>query len=150
MSAFLGPVHYWLYRKIQYQEQLNQKILKRICPQLNEIVEHIEKSDFEEVREVLFEAGKEISINENYHNCIELFKVINNYLIDGMPCDKGIKIMSQEENQIIYEYNEMVHQYLDFEIFQKYRKAWLDGVLSDSHIVFSRLNYNTYMLKMEE
>lgn len=38
MSAFLGPVHYWLYRKIQYQEQLNQKILKRICPQLNEIV----------------------------------------------------------------------------------------------------------------
>ena len=66
-----------------------------------------------------------------------------------MPCDKGIKIMSQEENQIIYEYNEMVHQYLDFEIFQKYRKAWLDGVLSDSHIVFSRLNYNTYMLKME-
>ena len=44
------------------------------------IVEHIEKSDFEEVREVLFEAGKEISINENYHNCIELFKVINNYL----------------------------------------------------------------------
>ena len=111
MSAFLGPVHYWLYRKIQYQEQLNQKILKRICPQLNEIVaqecgtiqdgsleeiidhqaihqwlsmelmivekrfafivEHIEKSDFEEVREVLFEAGKEISINENYHNCIE-------------------------------------------------------------------------------
>ena len=34
MSAFLGPVHYWLYRKIQYQEQLNQKILKRICPQL--------------------------------------------------------------------------------------------------------------------
>lgn len=190
MSAFLGPVHYWLYRKIQYQEQLNQKILKRICPQLNEIVaqecgtiqdgsleeiidhqaihqwlsmelmivekrfafivEHIEKSDFEEVREVLFEAGKEISINENYHNCIELFKVINNYLIDGMPCDKGIKIMSQEENQIIYEYNEMIHQYLDFEIFQKYRKAWLDGVLSDSHIVFSRLNYNTYMLKMEE
>ena len=163
MSAFLGPVHYWLYRKIQYQEQLNQKILKRICPQLNEIVaqecgtiqdgsleeiidhqaihqwlsmelmivekrfafivEHIEKSDFEEVREVLFEAGKEISINENYHNCIELFKVINNYLIDGMPCDKGIKIMSQEENQIIYEYNEMVHQYLDFEIFQKYIDA---------------------------
>ena len=58
--------------------------------------------------------------------------------------------MSQEKNQIIYEYNEMVHQYLDFEIFQKYRKAWLDGVLSDSHIVFSRLNYNTYMLKMEE
>lgn len=26
MSAFLGPVHYWLYRKIQYQEQLNQKL----------------------------------------------------------------------------------------------------------------------------
>ncbi len=45
---------------------------------------------------MLFEAGKEISINENYHNCIELFKVINNYLIDGMPCDKGIKIMSQK------------------------------------------------------
>lgn len=48
------------------------------------IVEHIEKSDFEEVREVLFEAGKEISINENYHNCIELFKVIN--IILSMEC----------------------------------------------------------------
>lgn len=76
---------------------------------------------------MLFEAGKEISINENYHNCIELFKVINNYLIDGMPCDKGIKIMSQEENQIIYEYNEMVHQYLDLKYFKNIAKLGLMG-----------------------
>lgn len=34
MSAFLGPVHYWLYRKIQYQEQLNQRFLKEFVPSL--------------------------------------------------------------------------------------------------------------------
>ena len=28
MSAFLGPIHNWLYGKIQWQEKLNQEILK--------------------------------------------------------------------------------------------------------------------------
>ena len=27
MSAFLGPIHYWLYRKIQLQESLTEAIL---------------------------------------------------------------------------------------------------------------------------
>ena len=26
MSAFLGPIHYWLYNKIQLQEELIQEI----------------------------------------------------------------------------------------------------------------------------
>ncbi len=28
MSAFLGPIHYWLYNKIQFQENLTKAILK--------------------------------------------------------------------------------------------------------------------------
>jgi hypothetical protein len=30
MSAFLGPIHYWLYRKIQLQESLSEVILSTI------------------------------------------------------------------------------------------------------------------------
>lgn len=30
MSAFLGPIHYWLYRKIQLQESLTEAMLSSI------------------------------------------------------------------------------------------------------------------------
>lgn len=30
MSAFLGPIHYWLYNKIQLQERLNEAILESL------------------------------------------------------------------------------------------------------------------------
>ena len=28
MSAFLGPIHYWLYNKIRFQEDLSDSILE--------------------------------------------------------------------------------------------------------------------------
>ena len=64
MSAFLGPVHYWLYRKIQYQEQLNQKILKRISPQLNEIVDQELKRLKVQVEEISPESVIEVDTLE--------------------------------------------------------------------------------------
>lgn len=33
MSAFLGPIHHWLYRKIQLQEGLTQSLLEMALPQ---------------------------------------------------------------------------------------------------------------------
>lgn len=33
MSAFLGPIHYWLYEKIQKQESLTQRILQAGVPE---------------------------------------------------------------------------------------------------------------------
>ena len=45
MSAFLGPIHYWLYNKIQLQEELIRKMAeyreKAGCPVFSE--KHLEK-----------------------------------------------------------------------------------------------------------
>ncbi|MFV0315218.1 MAG: hypothetical protein ACK5I7_08965 [Anaerotignum sp.] len=58
MSAFLGPIHYWLYRKIQLQEKLTDEMLASITSEaeieeledkLKASCEIVEKGDLEDV-----------------------------------------------------------------------------------------------------
>lgn len=189
MSAFLKPVHYWLYTKIKYQESLNQLIIKHtdfkneslidqecgifLAGCLEEIIDHqaihqwlfnqlcivekrfaliikhLKKEDLKVVEKVIFQAGKEVGKQEEFQNCRELFWIIDKYLLNGMPCDQGIKIIMQDNDQIIYEYNQMLDRYLELETVQLFQNTWLKGLLEASSIIQIRLDAHTYMLKME-
>lgn len=52
MSAFLGPIHYWLYNKIQLQESLTESITeydKTIDEKLDKLCGTVERRPLEEV-----------------------------------------------------------------------------------------------------
>lgn len=65
-----------------------------------------------------------------------LFQLIFDYMLEGMPCDRVNNIISNTENEIIWETTRDLHkEYWDnvdgeIELFYKGRQAWINGFLS--------------------
>lgn len=68
MSAFLGPIHYWLYRKIQLQENLT-RALTSVLSEEKRI--HLEKSLDEECGVVEHRPLEEAIDNGNIHGWLQ-------------------------------------------------------------------------------
>lgn len=191
MSAFLGPVHHWLYEKIKYQESINKKLLKSydnlekteiesrfgmltegeletiidhtqihqwlsaqveiVEGKLAHLVENIEEDKSQEIGTLFYREGQIVGAGQKFTNLQDAFAAINNNLLDAMPCDKGVKLVSQEAKELSFEYNPAVHQaFKDYQNFMKLRIKWIQGFLYDSAISVEQVNETTLKLKMEE
>lgn len=193
MSLFLGPIHYMLYEKIKYQDELSNKLLERtldnnkqeinekcfeliddklediidnqnIHEWLNNQVNNVEKrfsavieklikeQKYDQIVDIMFQEGKKVSKGKEFIDCMEVFNVINSYLLDGMPCDKGLLIVLEEENEIIFEYNKDAHlAFKDFSEFMEIRIEWIRGLLSNTpSINIISLSDRSLKLKKEE
>lgn len=49
MSAFLGPIHLWLYKKIKFQDELTSVILKDEARSVDQIYPTLEKGELSEI-----------------------------------------------------------------------------------------------------
>lgn len=195
MSAFLGPIHYWLYNKIQLQDSWIEDLLdlaeikenyllreetytrygravtKNLADVIDEsnihgwlqeqikkveyklayvVTELLKKEDatLEEIKDIFRESGREnfegldqpVSLPE------ELYRVVFDYLLEGMPCDHINEVVSMDENQIVWRVTRCIHetywQEVDGEIgiFYEMRKAWLEGFLEDTHMSYTNTN----------
>lgn len=193
MSLFLGPIHYMLYEKIKYQDELSNKLLEKAVDKtkkeinqkcfkltdgkLEDIIDNqnihewlnnqvnnvenkfaliieklVEEQKHNQIVDIMFQEGEKVSEGKKYIDCTEVFNIINSYLLDGMPCDKGVAIISKEGNEIIFEYNKDVH--LAFKDFAKYieiRIEWIRGLLSNTpSINIISLSDISLKLKKEE
>ena len=103
----------------------------------------------DEIKKTYYQLGQKESIAFDHIN--QAFEGIHRYLLDGMPCDQGIDIIMQEEDQILFEYDPLVHSsILPFYQIQSLRNAWIEGFLSQSKITLVPLSDTQYRLTMEE
>lgn len=186
MSKFLGPIHYWLYEKIKFQNKLNKHLcneeleveinklgkitgedLEKIIDTdnihgfLQELVNIVEKSYFliistrlktenlEIIEKEIFDFGKENSLEEKLPN--DIFNRLNNYLLDGMPCDRSIEILDNQETQLTYKVDNDTHEkfwlngheYLYFQL----RNQLINGMISNSGLTHKILSENTFIIE---
>jgi hypothetical protein len=131
MSAFLGPIHFWLYNKIKIQNEIVENILSAAADDnlrnkliekygneelkpLDEVIdvtnihgwlqnqiskveyklafavtEILEKSPdkIEEIKTIFRNSGSKYSGLNRESQAKEALKLINDTLLDGMPCD---------------------------------------------------------------
>ena len=116
MSKTLGPIHYLMYEKIKFQDEItdflmdgdfsqikyepvSKRPLKEILDQENIHGFLQEKIDIVESRlakalrlcknpsEKLFKLGQECGKDKGFSNFEEIFTDLNKYLLNGMPCD---------------------------------------------------------------
>lgn len=202
MSAFLGPVHFMLYNKIQKQNDLLNEIIKTseenhwvndIANQLKEKYGENETAPLETVIDtsaIHNWLNNQVSISESrmayalklilekdsaliekvsdifYSNGVaarldyadiivaeELFNALNLCLLDGMPCDGGISVESNDGSEIVWSINMQVHtpfyesEGLSSEIFLTLRDKWLQGFFAGSfNIDYARLSENTFRI----
>ena len=194
MSAFLGPIHYWLYNKIQIQEEIvvllteyakEKKINENLMQSLNEEIGVIENKPLEEmidttnihgwlqekvtlvekrmakaVTEILkdsadnledleklvFNYGRETHSLKEDATVNEAYELLNNVLLDGMPCDRVNELVSKEENEIVWKRNRCIHTIYwdsiqgDVKYYYILRDALVKGIVKESNITFERFS----------
>lgn len=135
----LDQIHSSLNDLVQDVEHRNALIINKILTQ----------TSIEDVKQTYYQLGKQKASLLN--NAIEAYEYIHSYLLDGMPCDQGIDIMIQDNDQVIYEYNPSVHSSLiPFSTLQALRSSWIEGLLTQSHISLTQLSNTQFILKLED
>ena len=135
----LNHIHDSLNHLIEDVENRHASILKELLTDQTE----------DEIKRTYYQLGQKES--QHFDHVAQAFEGINRYLLDGMPCDQGIDIIIQEDDQILFEYDPFVHSsIIPFYQIQSLRNAWIEGFLSQSKLTLVPLSDTQYRLIMEE
>lgn len=139
-------IHGWLSGHVDMVES-------RFVAAVHTILE-ADRGRLEDLKQVCFEAGKEVGNRfENNISCKECYEIVRGHLVDGMPCDGGLQVESDEEDQIIWSVSEHVHesywsaQQESLETFFVLRDAWLRGFFEEKMVQYTQLATNTFCVK---
>ncbi len=195
MSRFLGPIHYMMFNKIKFQEEINRTILDigkdngydYIADELNKLgiledgelenivdtenihgwlqnrVELVEKR-FALANSLLLKEDKKLKDNilktmfklgesENLNIAIEeAFNIIISKFLDGMPCDRGVNLVENNENSIKFIINKDFHrkywENLECEnLYWELRNEYIRGLLYKSKISLYKIEENIYEIR---
>ena len=200
MSAFLGPIHYWLYNKIQQQQAIvdelyvlgakNTLSLEAECNNLfgtfenkplDEMIDHGNIHGWlqERVSQVeykyaycitkLLEKNPELkaaitdivagnaknlaaSFQEESLDAVEIFKVIEDNLLDGMPCDHANRLLDKSSDKVTWIRTLCVHSNYwaevggDIQIYYELRDAWINALTKELGFNFEKTEDATYSI----
>lgn len=194
MSKFLGPIHHWLYNKINIQHNIVENIIsfteeKNLNQNLrNTLTEKFGKAEMkpledvidvtnihgwlqgkvsleeyrlayavtstlaadsnllEDIKIIFFNMGKNISELDENSSLSEIYKAINDTLLDGMPCDRANELLSQEEDEVVWRRNVCVHRNYwdevngDINIYYLLRDEFIKGLLENAKVNYEKID----------
>ena len=92
-------------------------------------------------------AGKEaIKEGKELNNAINIFNSINDYILDGMPCDRVNEITLEEEEKVLWKRRICVHKEVwdkvggDVSLFYELRDLWIKNFVREAN---SNYEYNS-------
>lgn len=204
MSAFLGPIHYWMYHKIQLQQELIDGIIElgnkkeiglSLEQELDDRYGKTEKRPLEEVIDqgnihgwlqalvsqveyklaygITLLLGKKPELIEELEDyfrrkgkgqgselqgssAAEVYKGLNDSLLDGMPCDHANSIEEEKEEELVWKRNVCVHQSYweeaggDIAQYYRFKEAFIDGYVAAAGWNFIKLDEVTYRIVRRE
>ncbi len=199
MSLFLGKIHYWLFNKILWFENIEEYVITLALEEgmdvkniRNEIEskygKKLENRNLEEIidlenihgwlqnrihssearlaawikiilqddldakakLEKIFQeqgilAAREAKVEREYNNAIDIYNSVNNYILDGMPCDRVNIISISEENLVSWKRRVCVHEDtwnkegVDVRIFYSLRNVWIKNFIKELNNNFEYL-----------
>jgi hypothetical protein len=191
MSAYLGPIHHWLFKKIQIFELIEKDIISSLKSEfpniqnnitqitdiygeptpdlpLDQIIDEgnihgwlqgqITKAELRQAALITFAYDKHGDrarqiVQESYRysgnhfgseakqrlsdvNAINLYKIINDYILEGMPCDNIAAVTSSTPQKVEWKQEGCLHKnYWDevegsIDEFYKLRTIWITAFIS--------------------
>ena len=196
MSAFLGPIHHWLYKKILFQNGLTNLIVEHydatdglgLDESLRAEYGELEQAPLEDIidetnihgwlqervaiveyrlaaavtaicekgpdamgglKALAYEFGKE-NKPAGLNSAREWFACINDTLLDGMPCDRANEIISESDDEAVWQRAVCVHKSywdaVDGNIGNYYalRDALLEGMVDGSGFAYEKEEADTF------
>ena len=209
MSLFLGKIHYWLFNKIVWFEDLEEEIIdlaksegldidtlsKEINNKYGErlpklpledmidtsnihgwlqdkihsaeyrlatwTVKILEKENGKEKLEDLYikqglkAANEIIQSGRELNNAVDIYNAVNDYILDGMPCDRVNEVLLQEENKVLWKRRLCVHKNLwdavggDVNLFYSLRDLWISSFVNkvNNNYKYSFLGNNEFSIE---
>jgi len=192
MSLVLGPVHHWMYKKVQTTEAREAFIVDALKAKYGQEAEEVLNSVYDkhplsdknasleeilrnvpihqgiqnliinaetreasvisafcekygdEAKELVIRSAQEHGVEcgkravaERGNSCecsaSKAFELIQSYLCDGMPCDRGVQAQSEEDNRTTWDHTECVHEQFwkdagaSFETMCDMLNSWIAG-----------------------
>ncbi len=161
MSLFLGKIHYWLFNKIKWFEGIEDELLRldstfnveeldKICGERTPdkpLEDIIDTSNIHRIYETQGKkAGNEVKANTSINDAREIFTEMNNYILDGMPCDRVNEIVENSENKVVWKRRVCVHKDifdkvgLDVGVFYSLREKWIENFVSEINSNFKYIH----------
>ncbi len=201
MSAFLGPIHYWLYHKIQLQQEIiddicelgkkhglsleedcsrlygsfENKPLEQMIDQgnihgwLQERVSQVEykyaycvtkllekaPETYDMLKSVSADNGTDLAITakEFLPDPKGVYQLVEDNLLDGMPCDHANRILEFNEEHILWTRVACVHRSYwvetggDIRIYYELRDAWIRALARELGYRLERPDDASYCIK---
>jgi hypothetical protein len=202
MSAFLGPIHHWLFNKIRLHEELEEMLIEtfkqKYGSEINEIViiseerygeplgrkpledqidlanihqwlnttigrtetrlayvlGHVFRKHGEEAFQIALAeyrkqgklCGSDAREKGMVNNAPEIYKAINDYMLEGMPCDRVNFITENSAEKLQWKTTECLHRGYwkeadaDIDTLYKLRFAWIESFVSSSNPEFEYIH----------
>lgn len=126
-------IHGWLQSKIHSAEG-------RMAAWTKEILENDENS-LKKLEEVYIEQGikaaKEVKESKTITNAPEIYYSVNDYILDGMPCDRVNEVIISEDEKVEWKRRICVHQdiwgkeNIDVNVFYTLRSLWIKAFVNE-------------------
>lgn len=182
MSEFLGPIHYMMYEKIKFQDDITNFLLDGNTNKVDEIIEPVSRENLDLIidqenihgfldskidvvenrlsyaiknaknpKEKLFALGKKMTYDKSFENFNEIFRSLNMYLLDGMPCDNGLSASIDDKGDLYLITNINLHQkyFKDFVNPKESLDNTCEGGHSHDHHEAFEVNDDNFTLKEE-
>lgn len=115
--------------------------------------------DLEEVYKVQgIEAAKEVKSNQNITSAKEIYNSINDYILDGMPCDRVNEIITLDDETVQWKRRICVHkdiwekESLNVEVFYDLRDLWIKAFVNElnHNFEYKKGNEEIYCIEMKK
>lgn len=129
-------IHGWLQSKINVAETRHAKIISDIINTHGNEALTIIKNTYKEQGKT---SGLDAKIKSDLNTPGDMFKTLNNYLLDGMPCDNVNNIIINEENLLQWDVKNCLHKKYwnnvsnDINIFYELRKGWIEQFVNNAN-----------------
>ncbi|PUU90802.1 hypothetical protein [Halanaerobium sp.] len=127
MSAFLGPIHMWLYKQIQIVEKREAAVISALIKKYDDqdLLLDIYAAQAAELAE-----KAKVRDNVDKFNLDDAFEIINEHFVERMPCDR-LSGAVKEEEKIIWKHQSRLHQEfwqqteVELELMHELYSKWL-------------------------
>lgn len=140
-------IHGWLQNQIQRAEYRQAYLVKSIID--------LDSSHIDELKEVFKEHGNKIGIPLKSDDLTpkDAYETLNNFLLEGMPCDRTTEFLANDDSKISFHYTRCLHRdYWDevgisIKYFYILRNEWIKSFINalDESLTFEvKLNDEDY------
>ncbi len=146
-----GNIHGWLQSKIHSAEG---RMAAWTCYILNNRENSIIKMKDIYISQGI-KAAKEVKENSNPANAKEIYNSINDYILDGMPCDRVDSVITFEDEIVEWKKRICVHSEIwgkencDVNIFYNLRNLWIEAFVKEVNYEFEyiQIEGGSYIIK---